>query len=264
MVEEDLKSAADTLKDLPSDRAYKPAAPKRYRSKKPLLFLAVIILLAAGGFAVKKFVLDKRTTQPVQTAPSTTPEPEEQSVSSDVPETSAIEDFKSTGLGLSFKHPKTWKVSELEGGIRIESPDFNYQAIDSGEVSGNFRIYIRKGARDVDGTFIGRGVAIRPSEKLTYTQPAAGQRTETLLSSFGYNSADIFSFFLIAGNFQLAKGDTLGPNYGKEPDTYIVVGGYSSKGLTEDLSMNSMDPESYMNTNAYKQAYAIIQSLQLK
>lgn len=263
-MEDDLKSAAESLKDLPSERKYMPQPAKKYRSKKPLLFLAVVVLIILGGAAVKKYILDKRGKTPAATQSPATSTPKKTEVARDVPETAALQDYKSTILGLSFKYPKTWVVSEAEGGLRVESPDFTYTAIQAGDVTGNFRVYIRKGSRDEDGKYIGSGVAIKPSEKLTYTQPVVGQRTETLLSSFGYSSPDIFSFFLIAGNFQLAIGDTLGPNYGREPDTIIVAGGYSSKGLSEDLSMNSMDPETYMSTNAYKQAYALIESLQFK
>lgn len=170
----------------------------------------------------------------------------------------------SSALFIGFKYPKTWKVSEASGGIRIESPQFSYPAANLGTVTGLFRIYIRQGARTVDGKYIGDGLAIKPSEKLTYTQPAAGQRADTLISSFGSNSTSIFTFFLIAGNFQLNIGDTLGPNYGKEPDAVIVAGGYTTPTAADDLAMSSVALKYYATTNAYKQAMQIVASLQLK
>ena len=69
---------------------------------------------------------------------------------------------------------------------------------------------------------------------------------------------------MVAGNFQLNKGDTLGPDYGKEPETFIVTGGYSSSVLTDDLATNKVPLDSYRQTNAYKQAIAIIKSLKLE
>ena len=155
-------------------------------------------------------------------------------------------------------------MSEANGGIRIESTAFTFPAKYQGETSGNFRIYIRQGARKVDGTYIGRGYAVKPSEKLTYTQPAVGQRTETLLSSFGYDTTDNFAYFLIAGNFQLALGDTLGPNYGTEADTYIITGGYTSPTAVDDLATIPVALTYYQTTKAYRQALIILGSLQLK
>jgi hypothetical protein len=161
-------------------------------------------------------------------------------------------------------HPDGWKASEAGGGVRLSSPNFTYQTKSGEQVDGNFRIYIRLGAREQDGKYIGRGVAIKSSEELKYSDPLPGQRKTTLLSSFGLDKTDNFGFFLIAGNFELKKGETLGPNYGKEADAFIVTGGYSSDELKDDLATNMMSVDGYDQTNAYKQAVAIVQSLQLR
>jgi hypothetical protein len=148
--------------------------------------------------------------------------------------------------------------------VRLESPDFSYQTTSKGTVTGNFRIYIRKGARTVDGKYIGRGYAFQPSEKLVYAQPALGQRADTYLSLFGLDTPDNFAFFLIAGNYNLNKGDTLGPDYGKEIDTYIIAGGFSAKDQKDDLATNPVSTEMVKISNAYKQAQVILKSLQLR
>lgn len=262
MDDEDLKSASDALArdDKP---AYRVAAKKSNRSKKPLIIaLAVIVVVAIGGFALKKFLFKSDKPTPASSS-NQTPQSAAPTNKDDVPDAELTETYESTALSVSFKYPKTWKVSEADKGVRIDSPAFNFPSAGQGNVDGLFRIYIRQGARDKDGVYIGDGLAIKPSEKLTYTDPALGQRTDTLLSSFGSNSTDIFTFFLIAGNFQLQKGDTLGPDYGKEPDTYIIAGGYTIPTATDDLGMTSVETDYYATTNAYKQAHAIIASLQL-
>lgn len=242
--------------------AYAPRPSKKPRKsiKIPLMILGVLIVLAAAGFAGWNIFLNKPKTTTVATAPI----PETPKVLSDVPNATATETYNSTALSVSFKHPKTWKISEATGGIRIESPNFTYRSIGAGDIPGNFRVYIRQGSRSIDGAYIGKGIAIKSSQKLTYTQPAPGQRTDTLLSFFGDNAIDNFSFFLIAGNFQLNLGDILGPDYGKEPDTYIVAGGYSSTSAVDDLATIPVSTDYYATTNVYKQAVAIIASLQLK
>ena len=263
LMDDDLKSASDSLHQPSEQPAYRPSPTKNRRSfpKKTFISIAILIVVAGVGFAAKKFIHIPKKTAPAQTAvtqavPKTTGD--------DVPDVPASETYSSTALSVGFKYPKTWKTSEADGGIRIDSPQFTYPAANLGSVDGIFRIYIRQGARKADSRYVGAGTAIKPSEKLVYTKPAVGQRSDTLLSSFGNNSTDIFTYFLIAGNFQLAKGDTLGPNYGTEPDTYIVAGGYTSITAVDDLAMNSVALTYYDKTTAYKQAYGIISSLQLK
>lgn len=263
-MDDDLKSASAALSDTQARAAYAPK-PGKKRSGKIMkwLLLAVIglVVVAGIGFAVWKFVLNKPKTTPVATAPAVT---QPKKVVNDIADEPLSKDYSSTALSVAFKYPEGWKASEASGGIRIESPNFTYQDATNTDVSGNFRIYIRQGARTIDGKYIGRGVAIKPSEKLTYTQPAIGQRTDTLLSSFGLDTSDNFAFFMIAGNFQLQKEDTLGPDYGKEAETYIVAGGYSTSAAIDDLATTPVSINYYATTNAYKQAHAIIASLKLQ
>ncbi len=268
-MDDDVRAAANAMANDQKHPAYAPMPPKspqqRSFKKLPVIILMSAVILGAAGFIIWKTV---QKDTPVAT-PATSSNQEESSAqktqpSSDVPDSSASETYQSNALSVAFKHPTTWKVSEANGGIRVESPSFTFPSRYQGEVSGNFRIYIRQGARKVDGTYIGRGYAVKPSEKLVYTQPAVGQRSETLLSSFGYDTTDNFAFFLIAGNFQLAPGDTLGPDYGKEAETYIITGGYASPSAVDDLSAIPVSLNYYQTTNAYRQALAILGSLQLK
>jgi len=266
-MEEDLRSASNSMNGSETQPAYAPAKKKSPKFNKKILFtlLAVVVLIAAG-LAVWKFVLNKPAAKQPQTQQTATdlPATTTNKVPEDVPAASLSETYESTALSVGFKYPKTWKVSEANGGVRIESPAFTYEAMGLGAAEGIFKIYIRQGARAVDGKYIGRGYAIKPSEKLTYTQPALGQRTDTLLSSFGLDDSENFDFFFIAGNFQLAKGDTLGPDYGKEPDTYIIAGGYSNATAVDDLAFTPVSLTEYTTSTAYKQALQIVASLQLK
>lgn len=230
-----------------------------------LLAIAAAMLVSFGGYNLYKSSQNKPdNSASVQSAEIREDKSADKvAAGNDVPEASLSETYAGNNVSVEFNYPKTWKVSEAEAGLRIESPEFNYPA-KSGEKTGGFRIYIRTGARSIDGKYIGRGVAIKPSEKVTYSAPALGQREQTLLSAFGLDTQDNFGFFLIAGNHQLKPGDTLGPTYGREPETYIIVGGYSGVDLKDDLATNPVDVGYYATTNAYGQAVEIIKSLKLK
>lgn len=263
-MDEDLKSASDGVAGIEHKPSYSPKhSDKKHKSKKaPLLIFLLILVLAGVGFAAWKFVLNK--PKPAPTPAATAPVATKPKIAADTPNEPLSQKYESTKLSVAFQYPIGWKVTESGGGIRVESPNFTFNAIGAGDISGNFRVYIRQGARDIDAKYIGHGVAIKPSEKLTYTQPASGQRSDTLLQIFGLNDSDNFGFFLIAGNFNLVKNDTLGPAYGKEPDTYIVTGGYTTPAALDDLATMSVEIDYYSTTNAYKQAQAILASLQLQ
>ncbi len=225
-----------------------------------MLILLAILALGGLGYGVWKGLPAKDAAAPSPTANPTAPAPNK---TTDIPQSPNDVIYKSDDLDIEFKHPKAWTVSEANDGLRITSPDFQYKTVASGEKTGNFRVYIRKGARDIDGSYIGKGVAIKPSEKLVYANPGVGQRPDTLISSFGLATPDNFAFFLIAGNFQLKAGDTLGPSYGREPETFIIAGGYASKDLSDDLATNPVPLDSLANSQAYRQAVAIVKSLKL-
>lgn len=241
-------------------------SPKSGVSKRRLLLVIFSFLLLAGiGFAAALLTTDGGN-EPVSTQNNTSEQaPAPVSTTTDIPAGTNIKMHKSDFPRVEFSYPETWKVtaSQEDEDIRIESPEFKYTSITGSTVDGNFRIYIRQGARDEDSKYIGRGIASQDSVKLAYSNPAPSQRPETNLSFFGLDSSDHFAYFMIAGNFSLVKNESLGPEYGTEKDTYIVLGGYSSSELTDDMATNPVPLEYFSTTNAYKQALSIIESLKI-
>ena len=233
------------------------------RRKRIIIVVAFLVIIgglgAAGVMLVSK---SHKAAEKVVETPVTQPLPV--AVPTDVPTVSDSKTYASTKIGVKLTHPSNWTATETaDTGVRIESPLFSYQTISKGNVQGKFRIFIRTGARKQDSTYIGRGYAIQPSQKITYGAPAAGQRTDTLLQLFGLDTPENFAYFFVAGNFQLARGDTLGPNYGQETGTYIISGGFSAADLTDDMATNPVSPSLLQTSAVYKQAVDIIKSLQL-
>ncbi len=228
-----------------------------------LVFILTLALVAYGGWEF--YNQNKATTikQGSAVQDQSTPASTIDQTTNDTPTTTETKTFKASHPRISLTYPSHWVVTENDNGLRVESPSFKYVTTDTGEVTGNFRIYIRQQARAPDSQYIGDAVAIKPSEKLAYNDPAVGQLPETNLIHFGITRTDHFAYFFIAGNYSLQQNDTLGPNYGKEPQTYIIAGGYSSPELTDDMATHKVSLDYYAKTNAYKQAVEIIKSLQL-
>lgn len=240
---------------------------RRFPLKKLLKVLLIIIMMTLIIFGVWKF-FNKNDGTPASEESniqerSAAAEPETSQALDDIPEATDFKTFQTDHPRISFDYPDTWSVAENDRGVRVESPNFKYMTTEGVDVEGNFRVYIRQQARTSDGEYIGRGLAIEPSQKFTYSQPVVGQLPETNLIHFGLDTTDHFAYFFIAGNYALEKSDTLGPGYGQEAGAYIITGGYTEKALEDDMATHRVSLDYYKDTTAYKQALKIIESLKL-
>lgn len=231
---------------------------------KKIVFALALALVIIGGYIAWVVAGDSKTEQPTQQQETNQQQIEETPLFDDVSTSFVLEEFDDNDVDIELMVPSTWEVTKTKDqGLRLESQKFTFSTTTGEEVEGNFRLYFRKTARAQDSAYIGRGVASQASEKLSYTNPTNGQRPETNLSFFGLDEASNFAFLFIAGNFSLDVGDTLGPDYGKEPGTYIIGGGYSSEALEDDLQTYTVPLDYFNQTEAYKQAIQILESLRI-
>ena len=238
---------------------------KEPRSKLPkylLILLGVIIFAAAAGLAGWKLLKKFNSSQ-------TEPNASQQINSDNTGQTGGgkqplSEEYSSSQLLIDFKYPSSWEVAEENGAIFVKSPNFRYSENEGGEVSGVFKIYIKKGAEENDGKYLGRGYAIGPSEKLQYSNPASGQRKETFVTAFGLDKPDNFSYFVVQGNFNLKKGETLGPKFASEQDAFLIAGGFASDDLKDALETNPISVDYYKSDQNYLTAIEIIKTIRLR
>lgn len=259
----DLQQPLDMPEAAPPSQHAQPAARKRSK-KKPLLIIGAIIFGALIGFGIWWLTHKDAAQSTTKQTPTTTAITQETSRSDyDISKTTATETYENSPMRASITYPKNWKVTENDYGFTVTSPSFSFETTDKGVVKGAYTVYVRQGARAVDGKYIGAGVAIKPTETLTYTNPGAGQRTSTNFTQFGADTPDHFTYFMVTGDFNLQKGETLGPNYGKEASTFIIVGGYKADELKDDLAYSNVSLDYYKTTTAYKQAVEIVKSLKV-
>ncbi len=265
-MEEEAKSPYEAPLDLPGgetpsapQQSFKP--PKRKRNLKKII-IPVVILIILVACAVAALKLLKKEPAPASQPDSSTTQTTN-TEQSNVPSSSGTKTFTAETLAVEFNYPDNWVVTEKEGTITVKSPTFAYKSADAGTTNGYFRIYIRKSARDVDSKYIGRAVAIQPTEKITYTNPATSQRKQTELSYFAYDEPTNFAFMMITPGFNLQKSETLGAKYGKEAEAYIIVGGYSGDDNKDDLSFHSVALANITSADVVKQATEIFKSLKV-
>ena len=255
---------------LPDEEAtYRPPSPHKDRKKPPFILIGLVaaaIIIGAGAAAFITTRNGDNEPAPVTEAPSAdeVDEIESSAGSDDITAEFSLEQGRSNNPRMEFTHPDTWSLFEQDGGVWFDSPALSFTTTDGQEITdGFFRLYIRQGARDVDSQSIARGVASRSSKPLTYDNPATDQREDTLLQFFGLDNGANTAFILVSGNFNLSSGDTLGPGFGADGESYIIVGGYTSDALEDDLATHPVNSEFFTSTNAYDQALGIIKSLRL-
>jgi len=243
---------------------FKPKKTKKF-PKKALFMLGIGLLILAIGVGLWKLIPSKDDSSSQSQPPvQTNTEQDNSSQQSGLGVEALDKEYTSDFLRISLKYPSSWTVNEVDDAITVKSPNFKHRQNNGMEKDGFFKIYIRKGATDSDGKYLGKGYAVANSEKIKYSDPATGQRPETFLTDFGLETPDNFAYFIVQGNFDLEKGETLGPNYAKEIDAYLITGGFSSSDLTDNMATNLLALSEYKSNNAYLTAVEIIKSLKIK
>ncbi|HEX5798226.1 MAG TPA: hypothetical protein VFX79_02620 [Candidatus Saccharimonadales bacterium] len=255
--------ASEVLEHLknPPVEVINPNKSSSSNTKKYLIVAAVLIILGAGGFAAWKFLLssDKQTTDQS--------EPEAESQSSAAEEASAGEptqEYSSDRLLIDFKYPAGWEVEEDSGEVAVTSPEATVTDVNGEELSAEFKVFIKQGADQSDGEYLGRGFAIRKSQPFKYSDPAAAQREDSFITDFGLDASNNFAYFIAQGNFNLKKDETLGPDFASESDAVLVSGGFYSKDSEDETQLVSLDPEAYQSDETYLLALEIVKTLRLR
>lgn len=244
----------------------RPSVSKSHLKKRLAILAITLILIAAGAVAAWKFIpeINKKDSDPTKTSQSEANQQESTDQQADIGDTTLSETYTSDFLRITLKHPKSWQVSDDNNAVLVKSPNFKLKEKNGTETDSYFKIYIRRGATQNDGTYLGKGYAIAQSEKLTYNDPATGQRKDTLLTNFGIDTPDNFAYFVVQGNFNLKKGDTLGPKFASEVDSFLIAGGFAGAEQKDGLSTKIVAEDSFAENPAYLTAVEIVKTLQLK
>lgn len=230
-------------------------------TKKYLLIVAVLVIIfALGGFAAWKFLLskDKADSQEVPAAES---QPEDEAVS---PDGELSQEYVSDRLLIDIKHPASWKVDESSGEITVYSPETGITDFNGEKISAEFRLLVKQGATETDSEYLGRGFAISASEPIKYTDPSPNQRESSLITGFGLDSSSHFAYFVVQGNFNLKKNETLGQDFASEADEVLVSGGFYSKDSQDKTKLVGLDTDTYEENETYKTAIEIVKTLRLR
>lgn len=254
-------AGSSPLSSSPVDKAPKPLILKR-------LFFLVIFLAATGIIAIAVWKLMPSKSNSNTQAQNTQTQPQANQAADPIKlalgDTGLNKTYASDNLSLQIKYPESWKVTEQDNSVIIKAPAFDVQDNAGNSALTYFKIYIKMGSTETDSKYLGRGFAVAPSEKLVYSDPPAGQRKNTYLTDFALDKTDNFAYFIVQGNFKLAKGDTLGPKFASEPDSFLLTGGFATEKQKDGLETISMPLDTYKQNLAYQTGVEIIKSLQIQ
>lgn len=258
--------------DLELDDQPKRQPPRRHSGgNKRLIWIAVIAALAiallAGAaywwLAVRGQDETPAATNNQQQQPPA--QPERQAPNLSPQEAAELVAYKSDALKLEVEHRRDWTVKENDDktGITLMSPPIGYETQNGSvpETQGVFTLHIRTGSvPEAAQETINAAVAVRDSEVIAYAEPTEAQRYYTNVSYAGQDG--FLQFFIVTGSTEYKAEDILANTLPlTSPDYFLIAGGYgedTSGALEFDLV-----PATQIDTEAFKQAIAIVESLKI-
>lgn len=177
-----------------------PVRKEKGKRRKKSIFIVIALVLVAGGAAAYFLTKPKKTAEMTQAPAQTTQAPEAELVTS-------TENFVSPSFRLSFDHPTNWKVDEIPASadtsaeIVVRSPTIKLKDAEGKEVSAQVMLRIRPKSNKLTDIAEGANiVALRPSEKISYSQPSSQQRGETFLTYLQHTGAGLDAVYITGDN----------------------------------------------------------------
>ena len=248
----------------------KPAVRKpKYRKIWWLALIALLVLLAAGGYAL----MASHKVAPPKANKTTS----SQVVPSDQSTVTATTHYVSKGndLNLSFDYPSSWTVSPTSGGnssdqtITVTSPLTIIVGADSKSITGKAVVSIRPASAGLTELSSGNATTAQASVQFAYSKPTANQHQYPyqifIHLAGGTNPNAAFEEVLISGVTQFAKGQSI-TDTSIAVDPIIAANIYSCN--TSACTGSGAVPlgitnNTWQNNNVFQQTQSLFASLQI-
>lgn len=162
-------------------RANEYAVSRKGRPYGKIIFILLVLILAAAAVYWFGF---KENKQAANSSASSNKQSSGQAASSASQSTTH---YDSPNFNLSFDYPSTWKVKDEGGGeLTVTSPPMSMTDSLNQSTTGKIVMTIRSKARPLTEFGDGNAIAIRQSDKITYTKPTSTQRHNTYISFVNY------------------------------------------------------------------------------
>jgi hypothetical protein len=248
----------------PPEHMHTAAMSARPKKKKLLWVVvgAVVIALVLAGAAYMLFGRSKTDGKKAATTTNQTTTQQTPATTQPAGDSSTPKTYKSTKLNIEFTYPGTWTMRENsdKSEVILTSPRTTYTKKGGVSTEGVFTVKLRHGlVPEIMKPTIEKAVAVKDSEVIAYTAPAAEQRQYTNMSFAG--SGDSQNFFLVTGSIGFKAGDVFGTSFDTQGDVYLFAGGYGTD-PNDSLSFDAV-PKASFETPTYKAAKSIIESLKV-
>lgn len=186
-----------------------------HRSHKLLVWILIIVLLAAAGFAGYWFLSHKDKAQP-----ATSKKPASQSSQQTQTDTEAAtidsktKHYASAQFGLEFDYPDNWTVAEGQGSgmLMVLSPAMQLKSPEAKPITGQVVFEVRSKQQQLPEFDKGNAVASLASLKIDYDTPSSVQRGSTYLSFLRYadsNSLSALDGIFVTGDVGYQNGQAI-------------------------------------------------------
>jgi hypothetical protein len=178
--DDDYKAASKGVDEAVDYKQYMPKLKPDHKLIKRIVKLVVLIVVVAGlGYAAYYFGSHYHSG-------SNSPVKKTTSSSSSSKIATPSQTYTSSYQDLSFEYPSGWKVNETSSVITATSPATRLTSYNRQSVTGRVIFRVRAQSSSLPEFSAGDATAILPSQTITYTSPATGQRGSTYISFLNY------------------------------------------------------------------------------
>ena len=180
--DDDYKAASENLNEAVDYRQFMPKLKAEHKILRRIIKTVLLVVVVAGlgygayyagshyGSTSKK---PAKKTSTVTTSKAVIP----------------TQAYTSANQNLTFNYPTNWKVNETTTVITATSPMLKLTSYSHQSVDGQVTLQIRAQGVALSEFNAGDATAILPSQIITYTSPANGQRASTYISFLNYASS---------------------------------------------------------------------------
>lgn len=242
------------------------AGPRKKPKRKWWKWLIVVIILAAVLTAAGYWFLTKSNgtedSKNKQTAGNTKQSEESSSANGNENATITTKQHQSSAFNLQFDYPDDWTVTEDGGVLTAKSPTMQLKGASGKTVNGQILVTIQGKQSELKDFKNGNGLAVRESEKISYTKPTANQRAQTYLSFVSYagSATPGIEGMFVTGDIGYQKDQAVPMVDIVRVDPLIIVSfaGTGARGL-------SLSPDNWNDNNLFtKSIKTVLTSLSIQ
>lgn len=237
--------------------------PKKKRAGLRWTIIIVLLLALIGGGTYYWMYVNKKTTTTTKTTTT-----QKTTTTKTKPTTVATTHYDSSNFNLGFDYPQKWTVTDVAGSgqLTISSTPMQLKDVNGKTYTGQIVVEFRNKQSQLTEFAKGNAVAVRTSDKISYSKPSSVQRADTYISFLNYassTSSTSLDAVYVTGDYGYQTGQAVPMNDVVNGDPLITVSFMSCTKSTcaGDKTASNVQPSIWGDTSFSTPILTLLKSL---